>query len=57
MGNETKSNKDQQARQRPRTAYVAPSLREFGPIGSLTQSGTGMNQEGMMGAMPTNMFP
>ncbi len=34
---------------KPRTAYSAPVLRLFGPVGALTQGGTGMMVEGAMG--------
>ena len=40
-----------------RRAYDAPLLREFGPVGVLTQSGTGQQMENMMfmGPMRTPM--
>ena len=35
-----------------RDHYVAPTLREFGPVGALTQSGTsGVAETGMLGDM------
>ena len=30
-----------------RSAYSAPSIRLFGPVGALTQAGTGLNSEVM----------
>ena len=37
-----------------RKPYARPVLREFGPVGSLTQSGTGtMNEAGMSRNNPT----
>jgi len=36
-------------RSRPRNAYEAPTLIEFGPVGALTQSGTAaMSEFGIM---------
>jgi len=32
-------------RRKRRKRYAAPFLREFGPLGSLTQAGTGMQPE------------
>ena len=31
-----------------RKPYAPPTLRDFGPVAALTQSGTGMNPENMM---------
>jgi hypothetical protein len=33
-------------RLRARKAYSGPLLRQFGPVGALTQSGTGIDPEG-----------
>ena len=35
--------------QRARVVYAAPVLREFGPVGALTQSGTGVSVESSSG--------
>jgi hypothetical protein len=32
----------------PRSPYMAPKLKVFGPVGALTQAGTGFNSEVMM---------
>ena len=44
----TKDAKETRGRVSRRQPYVRPTLREFGPVGTLTQGGTGMNDEGMM---------
>lgn len=51
--------KDQPIKTLPnkREVYSRPKLREFGPVGALTQSGTGMQMENrnMMGPMRSPM--
>ena len=39
---------DKDDRQIRRAAYVRPRLREFGPVGMLTQAGTGATSEAMV---------
>ena len=36
-----------------RQQYAAPSLKVFGPVGALTQAGTGIDNEQMSGQGPT----
>ncbi len=46
-----KQKTDKTDARRTRREYVAPRLREFGPVGILTQAGTGPNFENPMNAM------
>ena len=48
----SKQSCDDRADRPERKSYTSPTLREFGPVGRLTQSGTGMINENMgnMGA-------
>jgi len=39
----------------PRDVYVSPKLKVFGPVGALTQSGTGMASEMLMLMFPMDM--
>jgi hypothetical protein len=45
--------KSQQSYERSpdRDAYVPPKLKEFGPVGNLTQAGSGANSEAMANGM------
>jgi len=36
----------------PREVYVSPKLKVFGPVGALTQAGTGMANETAMDMTP-----
>lgn len=39
------------------SAYKAPRLLEFGPIGALTQAGTSMGMEATVMGLPNDMRP
>ena len=43
------SSRQQQAIRGDRRDYEKPCLREFGPVGALTQAGTGQVSEAMVG--------
>ena len=45
------SSKNEQLIRGDRRDYVKPCLREFGPVGALTQGGTGQVSEAMTGGM------
>lgn len=54
MSNITKSKQRRNNGERVRTKYSKPQLKLFGPVGALTQGGSGPNSEGMMMAMPAD---
>ena len=53
MSDNKESNQQRKEQASGRNAYTTPNLKEFGPVGALTQSGTGTNPENAqdMGAM------
>jgi hypothetical protein len=43
------SSRNEQLMRGDRRDYETPRLREFGPVGALTQGGTGQSSEAMVG--------
>ena len=55
------ANMERNSQQKPvrtsRLAYAKPALREFGPVGMLTQAGTGAMGENIMNPMNPRQRP
>jgi hypothetical protein len=49
LGTKKQSSEQRKAPQTDRRTYSPPKLREFGPVGALTQAGTGAATEMVMG--------
>jgi len=57
MANNERKSRSADQRQPSRCAYFPPILKEFGPVGILTQAGTGTMIEPNMNAMATKKRP